>query len=125
MNYATKSRNVLSLCVIDFRSHVNETSTATKERMEEGMKLYLLFSLRIPLIHESTEVRAATLRTLRHLIKKSEDVQALETLNVHYLVTRCLDLELENKVERVQALKLARSAAFIDSGRHFPPALLR
>jgi hypothetical protein len=41
------------------------------------------------------------------------------------LVTRCLDIELDNKIERVQALKLARSLAFIGKGQNFPLALLR
>lgn len=47
------------------------------------------------------------------------------SLNVHYLITRCLDIELDNKVERIQALKMARALAFIGQGQLFPMILLR
>ena len=80
------------------------------------------------MIHDSTEVRAATLRTLRHLTKTKNDLKQLNDLHVPYLVTRCLDLELENKVERLQALKLARNLAYISLSSEedvFPLILLR
>ena len=82
-------------------------------------------SLRIPLVHESTEVRAATLRTIRHLTKTLEDVQSLNELHIPYLITRCLDIELDNKVERLQVLKLARHLNFVARGLDFPLMLLR
>ena len=86
---------------------------------------YFLFSLRIPLVHESTDVRAATIRTLRHLIKTSDDCQALVTFNMHYLIARCLDIELDNKVERIQALKLARSLFYqANNGQQYLPPLI-
>ena len=86
------------------------------------------FSLRVPLIHDSTEVRAATLRTMRHLTKTKNDLKQLNDLHIPYLVTRCLDLELDNKVERLQALKLARNLAYISLSSEedvFPLLLLR
>ena len=87
---------------------------------------YKIFSsLRIPLVHESTEVRAATLRTIRHLTKTLEDVQSLNDLHIPYLITRCLDIELDNKVERLQVLKLARHLNFVAQGLDFPLMLLR
>ena len=82
----------------------------------------------MPLIHDSTEVRAATLRTMRHLTKTKNDLKQLNDLHIPYLVTRCLDLELDNKVERLQALKLARNLAYISLSSEedvFPLLLLR
>ena len=84
-----------------------------------------IFSLRIPLVHESTEIRAATLRTLRHLTTTSEAAKAVTTLNIHYLISRCLDIELDNKIERLQALKICRNLALIQMGEFFPEILLR
>ena len=82
--------------------------------VEFNLKFYIFhYSLRIPLVHESTEVRAATLRTMRHLTKTKETLQNLNNLHIPYLITRCLDIELDNKVERLQALKLVRNLAFI------------
>ena len=86
---------------------------------------YLNFSLRIPLVNESTEIRAATLRTIRHLTTTSEAARAISTLNIHYLISRCLDIELDNKIERLQALKLCRILTFINQGQSFPLILLR
>ena len=83
------------------------------------------FSLRIPLVNESTEIRAATLRTIRHLTTTSEAARAISILNIHYLISRCLDIELDNKIERLQALKLCRILTFLNQGQCFPMILLR
>lgn len=97
-----------------------------EDDLDEGLKLKeIMLCLRIPLVHESADVRAAALRSLRHLTKTLEDVEAILRLNIHYLITRCLDIELDNKVERIQALKLARSIALIGQGKLFPMILLR
>ena len=50
---------------------------------------------------------------MRHLTKTKETLQNLNNLHIPYLITRCLDIELDNKVERLQALKLVRNLAFI------------
>jgi hypothetical protein len=47
---------------------------------------------------DSVEVRAATLRTLRYLISAADDVLDFVNLNSHFLLARCLDIELDNKV---------------------------
>ena len=47
---------------------------------------YTFFSLRIPLVNESTEIRAATLRTIRHLTTTNEAATAISILNIHYLI---------------------------------------
>ncbi len=92
----------------------------------EGLRLEeIMLCLRIPLVNESTEIRAATLRTLRLLIKTGEAARAITTLNIHYLVSRCLDIELDNKIERLQALKMCRCLAYTDQGEHFPMILIK
>ena len=65
---------------------------------------------------------------MRHLTKTKNDLKQLNDLHIPYLVTRCLDLELDNKVERLQALKLARNLAYISLSSEedvFPLLLLR
>ena len=58
-----------------------------EQPLDAFLNLYLLnFSLRIPLVNESTEIRAATLRTIRHLTTTSEAARAISTLNIHYLI---------------------------------------
>lgn len=48
----------------------------------------LLLCLRVPLIHESSEVRASTLRTIRLLLSQPEHVDLLYEINLHYLMVR-------------------------------------
>ena len=63
---------------------------------------------------------------MRHLTKTKETLQNLNNLHIPYLITRCLDIELDNKVERLQALKLVRNLAFIShQSDNFPVLLLR
>ena len=73
----------------------------------------LLLCLRVPLIHESSEIRASTLKAIRLLLCEAEHVDALKEMNIHYLIARSLDIDLDNKVERIQALKLIRRCAQI------------
>lgn len=118
---ASKSRRLAHLNAL-----VKIWSKRETEEDEDGLRLQeIMLCLRIPLINESTEIRAATLRTLRHLLRTSESAQAITTLNIHYLISRCLDIELDNKIERLQALKLCRSLAFVQQGQYFPMILLK
>ena len=48
---------------------------------------------------DPVEVRAATLRTLRYLISSDSEVHDFITINGHFLLARCLDIELDNKVK--------------------------
>ena len=50
--------------------------------------LSISFSLRIPLTHESPEVRAAALRTVRCILRSESDVNDLQKVNMHLLITR-------------------------------------
>ncbi|XP_050401999.1 rapamycin-insensitive companion of mTOR [Patella vulgata] len=68
----------------------------------------ILCCLRLGLFHEAKEVRAATLRVLRHLIDRPNYVDSLLYLQLDLLIARCIDICLENEIERIQALKLIR-----------------
>ena len=69
------------------------------------------------MVHDSQEVRAAALRSVRLLTSTDADVSALISLNLHHLVARSIDLDIDNKHERVQALKLLRRCVFLGPTR--------
>uniref|UniRef100_A0A6G1S4P4 Rapamycin-insensitive companion of mTOR n=1 Tax=Aceria tosichella TaxID=561515 RepID=A0A6G1S4P4_9ACAR len=81
-------------------------------------------SLKTALFNEAAEVRAASLRAIRILLK---DVHAVETLlrcNLPIFIVRSIDIVLENRQERIQALRLVRK--FLSISPHlFPPAFTR
>lgn len=81
-------------------------------------------SLKVALFNEAAEVRAASLRAIRLLLK---DVHAVETLlrcNLPIFIVRSIDIVLENRQERIQALRLVRNVVSI-SPHLFPPAFTR
>ncbi|XP_055685205.1 rapamycin-insensitive companion of mTOR [Lutzomyia longipalpis] len=67
-----------------------------------------LYCISPNLVHHFTQVRAAALRVVRHLLSHPKDVQVFNDLQLSYLVCRSLDIVLKNEVERIQALKLIR-----------------
>ena len=68
----------------------------------------IMLCLRIPLTCTSGDVRAGTLRALRYLVRSQLDVMAVTSVNMHLLIARTLDLDLDNRPERVQAVRLDR-----------------
>ncbi|KAK8396470.1 hypothetical protein O3P69_005488 [Scylla paramamosain] len=80
--------------------------------------------LRCCLVQDGREIRAGGLRLLRYLIFTKEDVQALMAVNVIPLIIRCMDIMLDNQVERVQALRLARRLLMVAPDL-FPLSLAR
>ena len=44
----------------------------------------------------------------RYLVRSREDAHAVTQVNLHHLIVRSLDLDPDNRAERVQAIKLAR-----------------
>ncbi|KAG7156669.1 rapamycin-insensitive companion of mTOR-like [Homarus americanus] len=90
----------------------NEKSTSPQPQVDFGeeviTKEQYFCLLRCCLVHEGKEVRAGGLRLLRYLIQTPEDVQALITVNTVPLIIRCMDIMLDNQIERVQSLRLAR-----------------
>lgn len=84
----------------------------------------LIFSLRISLVHQSTQVRAGCLRAVRHILQTEEDVQTLNNLQYPLLIARSLDVVLRNEIERIQALKIIRKILIL-SPSNFDIALAR
>ena len=58
----------------------------------------LLLCLRVPLIHESSDIRASTLRTIRQLLTEPEHVNMIQEINLHYLIARSLDIDASKSV---------------------------
>ncbi len=81
-------------------------------------------SLRVPLTDESAEVRAASLRALRTLLRRPSDARCMRRLGIPHLVARGMDLDLDNRAERVQALRVARRMAYA-APEQFPEAVAR
>ncbi|KAG7212743.1 hypothetical protein KM043_013008 [Ampulex compressa] len=80
--------------------------------------------LRVGLIHEATQVRAAALRAVRYMLKKEQDVIAINKLQYPYFVARSMDVNLRNEMERIQALRLVRRILVL-APKHFSPVLAR
>ncbi|XP_071552296.1 rapamycin-insensitive companion of mTOR isoform X2 [Panulirus ornatus] len=91
---------------------------------EEINREHYFCLLRCCLVHDGKEVRAGGLRLLRYLIQTPEDVQALITVNAVPLIVRCIDIMLDNQIERVQSLRLARRMLQV-APNLFPVALAR
>lgn len=73
---------------------------------------------------ESAEVRAAGLRAMRYLLTNQESVDALYKINLHLLITRSLDIELNNLPERIQCLRLIRKLLAVKP-ESLPAAIVR
>lgn len=86
--------------------------------------LTLFLSLRVGLVYEATQVRAAALRAVRYMLKKEQDVIAINRLQYPYFLARSMDVNLRNEMERMQALRLVRRILVL-APRHFSPALAR
>ncbi|XP_059398644.1 rapamycin-insensitive companion of mTOR-like isoform X1 [Carassius carassius] len=75
----------------------------------------IILCLRLALLNEAKEVRAAGLRALRYLIKDSNILQKVLRLQVDYLIARCIDIQQSNEVERTQALRLVRKMITVNA----------
>lgn len=67
-----------------------------------------LYCVSASLTHHLTQIRAASLRVIRHLLTTHKDIQVFNGLQLPHLICRSLDILLKNEDERVQALKLIR-----------------
>lgn len=67
-----------------------------------------LYCLSASLVHQFTQIRAASLRAIRHLIRLPQDVVAFNELQLPHLVCRSFDVVLDNEEERMQVIKLVR-----------------
>ncbi|XP_034935765.1 rapamycin-insensitive companion of mTOR [Chelonus insularis] len=84
----------------------------------------ILCCLRVGLVQEATQVRAAALRAIRYLVKKQEDVLTVNKLHYPYFIARSMDINLKNDIERMQALRLVRRILVL-APKHFSPVLAR
>ncbi|KAJ7335038.1 hypothetical protein JRQ81_012979 [Phrynocephalus forsythii] len=75
----------------------------------------IIICLRLALLNEAKEVRAAGLRALRYLIRDSSVLQKVLKLKVDYLIARCIDIQQSNEVERTQALRLVRKMITVNA----------
>ncbi|XP_051960236.1 rapamycin-insensitive companion of mTOR [Xyrauchen texanus] len=75
----------------------------------------IIICLRLALLNEAKEVRAAGLRALRYLIRDSSILQKVLRLQVDYLIARCIDIQQSNEVERTQALRLVRKMITVNA----------
>ncbi|CAJ1070974.1 rapamycin-insensitive companion of mTOR-like [Xyrichtys novacula] len=82
----------------------------------------IIICLRLALLNEVKEVRAAGLRALRYLIRDSRVMEKVLRLQVDYLIARCIDIQQSNEVERTQAVRLARKMISVNA-RLFPSSL--
>ncbi|XP_030197602.1 rapamycin-insensitive companion of mTOR isoform X2 [Gadus morhua] len=75
----------------------------------------LIICVRLSLLSDSMEVRAAGLRALRYLISDRSILDKVLALNVDYLITRCIDIQDSNKTEKTQALRLVRKMMAVNA----------
>ncbi|MGH0161344.1 UNVERIFIED_CONTAM: hypothetical protein FKN15_046520, partial [Acipenser sinensis] len=82
----------------------------------------IIICLRLALLNEAKEVRAAGLRALRYLIQDATILQKVLGLRVDYLIARCIDIQQSNEVERTQALRLVRKMITVNASL-FPSSI--
>ncbi|KAM6930561.1 rapamycin-insensitive companion of mTOR-like isoform 1-T1 [Xenentodon cancila] len=75
----------------------------------------IIICLRLALLNEAKEVRAAGLRALRYLIRDTSVLQKVLRLQVDYLIARCIDIQQSNEGERTQALRLVRKIISVNA----------
>ncbi|XP_075895237.1 rapamycin-insensitive companion of mTOR-like isoform X2 [Nelusetta ayraudi] len=75
----------------------------------------IIVCLRLSLLNEAKEVRAAGLRSLRYLIRDTVILQKVLKLQVDYLIARCIDIQQSNEGERTQALRLVRKIITVNA----------
>lgn len=85
---------------------------------------HIFFSLSSNLVHNFTQIRAGTLRSMRYLLRTPSDLQIFNNLQIPLLVCRSLDILLKNEEERTQALKLIRKMLVI-SPELLSPGIVR
>lgn len=74
----------------------------------------ILRCLRTCLLHDSAEVRATGIRSIRHFVRNEHQVKCVYQLKLDFLIARSIDICLDNKTERIQALRLIRKLLSLD-----------
>ncbi|XP_067137023.1 rapamycin-insensitive companion of mTOR isoform X2 [Centruroides vittatus] len=116
-------QNVNKSCKLGYLNSLVRYCNKIGPDQELGFSKEELFCcLRVALLHETCEVRAAGLRALRYLLRDRDSVEAFCRVQMPLLIARSLDIVLDNRIERVQALRLVRKLLCIDP-QQFPRAL--
>ena len=116
--------NQLQVNYLEAFAHLLQESDDSGNSPDYGMRVReILMCLRIPLTSNSEGVRAATLKAVRYLVRNKRDAQAVTKVNLHHLIARALDLDSDNRPERVQAVKLARKM-LVFGGSDYPASLV-
>lgn len=79
--------------------------------------------LRTAFFHDTCEVRAGGLRACRYMLQNKEALEAFLQVKLHFLVSRSLDILLDNRMERIQALRLMRKVLSLNPNK-FPRAFI-
>lgn len=88
--------------------------------MSDGQN-FVFSSLRTSFFHDTCEVRAGGLRACRYILKNNEALEAFFQIKLQFLVSRSLDILLDNRMERIQALRLIRKILCLNPDK-FPRA---
>ncbi|KAI1280892.1 Rapamycin-insensitive companion of mTOR [Halotydeus destructor] len=92
--------------------HLNHfTKLCTRDgqfKSEYFSTLDILSCLRVALFHEKIEVKAAGIRAIRYFLNSQEACQVFCDARLDLLILRSIDVVLDNKLERVQCLRLIR-----------------
>ncbi|CAL1528119.1 unnamed protein product, partial [Lymnaea stagnalis] len=83
----------------------------------------ILACLEISLLNDAKQVRTASLRVIRYLLPYEETLDTFLLLHFDFLVARCLDVSLDNEIERIHAVKLIRQI-IKSAPLKFPKSLL-
>ena len=117
---------------------LQQTDNDSKDR-EMGLRMReVMMSLRLPLTNDKEELRSSTLKLVRYLVRSEKDVVTqvdkkifcpyfnsnICQVNLHHFIVRSLDQDLENRPERIQAVKLARKLLVFGNGQ-FPVHIVR
>lgn len=84
-------------------------------------RYFVFFSLRTSFFHDTCEVRAGGLRACRYILKNNDALEAFLQIKLQFLVSRSLDILLDNRMERIQALRLMRKILCLNPDK-FPRA---
>ncbi|XP_063704935.1 rapamycin-insensitive companion of mTOR isoform X2 [Culicoides brevitarsis] len=115
-----KTSDSLRVCFL------NEIVKLFEEHKPDSLKFTVeewLYLFSTCLVHHQCQIRAATLRAIRHLLSHPNDLQKFNELQLAYLCCRSLDIVLFNEEERLQALKLIRKMLAV-SPEHVSPVIV-
>eukprot|EP00795_Rhopilema_esculentum_P004459 gene4459-20702_t len=82
----------------------------------------IVMCLKVAFVSPAKEIRAASLRALRHLLQTPEQAKIVINQRMDIFVSRSMDLQPAMEVERVQALKLVRKMIYL-CPEEFPMSL--